>query len=60
MGVSSLQSEFGSALNHHQALSEAGVRTARFGERSQYEGSRAPASPSAVFKATIIPACRKN
>ena len=28
------------ALNNHSALGEAGARTARFGEQSEYEGSR--------------------
>jgi len=30
-------------LNNHPALGEAGARTARFGERSEYEGSRTAA-----------------
>ena len=40
------------ALNDHSALGEAGVRTARFGERSEYEGSLAPASHSARLEET--------
>jgi len=34
-------------LNDHKAMGEVGVWTARFGERNEYEGSRALASPSA-------------
>lgn len=46
---------------HHKAMGEAGVLTARFGERSEYEGSRAPASPIALHgKTTAKAACRKN
>ena len=45
------------ALIDHSALGGAGVRTARFGERSEYEGSRTPASPSAFREETTINAC---
>jgi hypothetical protein len=45
----------------HKAMGEAGVWTARFGERSEYEGSRAPASSIALHETTITKAaCRKN
>ena len=45
----------------HKAMGEAGVWTARFGERSEYEGSRAPASPIALHEETTSKAtCRKN
>jgi hypothetical protein len=37
---------------HHKAMGEAGVRTARFGERSEYEGSHTPASPIALHEET--------
>lgn len=40
-------------LKDHLALGEAGVRTARFGERSEYEGSRAPDSHSACPEETL-------
>ena len=36
-------------LNDHKASVGAGARTARFGERSEYEGSRAPA-PTLAFQ----------
>jgi hypothetical protein len=35
-------------LNDHSASVGAGARTARFGERSEYEGSRAPAPTFAL------------
>jgi hypothetical protein len=49
-----------SALIDHPALGEAGVRTARFGERSEYEGSRAPASHSARLEETNAKAETSN
>jgi hypothetical protein len=39
-------------LNDHRAMSGAGTRAARFGERSEYEGSRAPASAIALHEET--------
>jgi hypothetical protein len=39
-------------LNDHKAMGEVGVWTARFGERSEYEGSRAPASAIALHEET--------
>jgi hypothetical protein len=39
-------------LNDHKAMGEVGVWTARFGERSEYEGSRALASPIALHEET--------
>jgi hypothetical protein len=46
---------------HHKAMGETDVRTVRFGERSEYEGSRAPASHIALHgKTTTKAACRKN
>ena len=39
-------------LNDHKAMGEVGVRIARFGERSEYEGSRALASPIALHEET--------
>ncbi len=39
-------------LNDHKAMGEAGVWTARFGERSEYQGSHAPASPIAFHEET--------
>ncbi len=36
----------------HKAMVEAGARTARFGERSEYEGRRAPASTIARHEET--------
>ncbi len=44
--------ESGAVLIDPSALCEAGARTARFGERSEYEGSRAPASHSALHEET--------
>ena len=38
--------------NDHKALGEVGVWTARFGERSEYEGSHATASPIALHEET--------
>jgi hypothetical protein len=39
-------------LNDHKAMGEVDVWTDRFGERSEYEGSRAPASPIALHEET--------
>ena len=48
-------------LNDHPAMREAGVGPARFGERSAYEGSRAPASPIALHAETTAKAAwRQN
>ena len=38
--------------NDHKALDEVGVWSARFGERSEHEGSRAPAAPIALHEET--------
>ena len=39
-------------LNDLKAMGEVSVWTARFGERSEYEGSRALASPIALHEET--------
>ena len=45
----------------HKAMGQAGVWTARFGERSEYEGSRAAACPIAHHEViTSKTTCRKN
>ncbi len=39
-------------MTHHTAMVGVGTRTARFGERSEYEGSRVPASTISLHAET--------